>query len=530
MNTTKNLMKGLGWTFPLVLTACAEKVQTPPNILIAIADDASYPHMSAYGCTFVNTPGFDRVAREGILFNNAYTPNAKSSPSRASLLTGRYSWQLEEAGNHVPFFPVKYSSVMEELKKLGYFTGYTAKGWAPGVARDSLGKPRELTGKAYNAQKASPPATGISNNDYASNFSDFLAARDKGKPFIFWYGSTEPHRRYEYGSGIMKGGKSISEIGKVFSYWPDNDTVRTDMLDYAFEIEHFDAHLQRMIEILEEAGELANTIIIVTADNGMPFPRAKGNAYEISNHMPLAIMWPAGIKKPGRVVDDYVSFVDIVPTILDAAGIDENDTGLQPVEGKSFTDIFSSGRSGTVSGNRNYTLIGHERHDVGRPNDEGYPVRGIIMDGFLYLVNFKPDRWPAGNPETGYLNTDGSPTKTLILAMNRRGLAHDLWEMNFGKRPGEELYNIVADPECVKNIAGMPEYDRIKRKLHDFLVNKLTEQDDPRIKGNGDIFDNYPYAEDRNRHFHERFMKGEIHRNAAGWVDSTDFEIVDPFR
>jgi arylsulfatase A-like enzyme len=126
-----------------------------PNILIAIGDDISFPHMGAYGCTWVKTPGFDRVARDGILFRNAYTPNAKSSPSRACLLTGRNSWQLDEAANHVPFFPARFTTFIESLGDHGYTAGYTAKGWAPGTALDSAGNPRELTGRAFNVKKPS---------------------------------------------------------------------------------------------------------------------------------------------------------------------------------------------------------------------------------------------------------------------------------------------------------------------------------------------------------------------------------------
>ncbi len=511
---------------PLTLIGCTDKVSERPNILIAIGDDISYPHMSAYGCSFVNTPGFDRVARDGILFTNAYTPNSKCAPSRACFLTGRNSWQLEEAGNHVSFFPPKFTSFMEALEKNGYSTGFTAKGWGPGIARDSTGGQRLITGKAYNKNKSTSPASGISNNDYAANFMDFINSRDPDKPFCFWYGSTEPHRRYEYGSGVSKGGKSLSDIADIFKFWPGNDTVRNDILDYAYEIEHFDYHLNRMLSILEETGELDNTIVIVTADNGMPFPRIKGNAYEYSNHMPLAVMWGKGIKNPGRVVEDYISFIDFAPSILEVAGIREEESGMQPLEGKSFTSIFSSHKEGQVDRRRDHVLIGQERHDVGRPEDQGYPVRGIVKDGFLFLVNFKPDRWPVCNPETGYLNTDGSPTKSLILNMNRRNQSHDLWELSFGKRTGEELYNIVSDPECMKNLAANQEYRQVKQNLYDQLIKELTEQADPRMLGNGDVFDKYIYAEEKTRNFYERYMKGEISKSAAGWVDSTDFETM----
>ncbi len=511
---------------PFAFIQCNSEKIVSPNILIAIGDDISWPHMSAYGCSFVRTPGFDRVAREGILFNNAYTPNAKSAPSRACLLTGRNSWQLEEAGNHVPFFPQKFSTFFESLKANGYYTGCTAKGWAPGVALDSSGNARELTGRPFNKRKTVPPASGMSNNDYAANFEDFLNSREPGNPFCFWYGSTEPHRKYEYGSGVRKGGKSLSDIPATYEFWPDNDTVRNDILDYAFEIEYFDSHLVKMIDILEQRGELENTIVIVTADNGMPFPRVKGNAYELSNHMPLAVRWGKGIKKPGRKVDDLISFIDLAPTILEEAGISESQSGLQPIEGKSFADLFSLRNTRKNNKSRDHLIIGQERHDVGRPNDEGYPVRGIIKNGYLYLWNLKYDRWPAGNPETGYLNTDGSPTKTLILEMNRKGRAGDLWDLNFGKRNEEELYNIVSDPECVINLSDDTEYLALKSELRNQLENELKEQDDPRIIGKGDIFDKYPYAEEKNRDFFNRFMRGEVTRQSAGWVDSTDFETI----
>src|SRR5262249_13521163 len=154
----------------------------------------------AYGCRWTTTPGFDRVAREGLLFTRAYTPNAKCAPSRACLLTGRNSWQLKDACNHICFFPPEFQSYPEALGRQGYFVGVTGKGWGPGVANDAQGKPRQMTGQPFNRRTAPPPARGISNNDYAGNFEDFLSAAPKGKPWCFWYGATEPHRPYEYGA------------------------------------------------------------------------------------------------------------------------------------------------------------------------------------------------------------------------------------------------------------------------------------------------------------------------------------------
>lgn len=493
-----------------------------PNILFCIADDASYPHMGAYGTEWVTTPGFDRVAKEGLLFTHAYTPNAKCAPSRACILTGRNSWQLKEAANHIPFFPPEFKTYAEALSENGYFVGKTAKGWAPGVANDADGKPRKLTGQRFDKRRAVPPAKAINGSDYAANFKDFLDANANDQPFCFWYGCTEPHRAYEYGVGVSKGGKKLTDIDKVPAFWPDNEVIRNDMLDYAFEIEHFDSHLVRMLDELDSRGQLDNTIVVVTADNGMPFPRIKGQEYELSNHLPLAVMWPKGIKRPGRTIDDYVSFIDFAPTFIEAAGLAWDATGMKPTPGRSLFDIFLSEQSGQVNPQRDHVLIGKERHDIGRPNDWGYPIRGIVKGDMLYLQNHETARWPAGNPETGYLNTDGSPTKTEILQLRRDGTNETYWKLSFGKRVGEEMFDVKSDRECMNNLALESGYAEMKAKLRSQLLAELKQQEDPRVFGNGKVFDEYIYANEGTRSFYERFVKGE--KINAGWVNRSDFE------
>lgn len=514
---------------PLLITgACAgaiclagcqtqKKEPTRPNILLCIADDAGFPFMSAYGTPFVNTPAFDRVAREGIRFDNAYTCNAKSAPSRAAIITGRNSWQLEDACNHWPYFPAKFKSYPETMEEHGYYVGTTGKGWSPGVAKDSLGNTRELTGTKWSQIKLKAPTKGISNIDYAANFKAFLENRPEGKPFCFWYGALEPHRGFEYGSGA-KAGKNTSQIDSVPAYWPDNETVRNDMLDYAVEIEHFDNHLGQMLQILEEKGELDNTIVIVTSDHGMPFPRGKGQAYEASNHIPFAMMWKNGLTNPGRVETDYISVIDIAPTLLEAAGIDEAETGMQPITGRSMIDIIKDKKNGT---DRNWVLIGKERHDVGRPDDQGYPIRGIIRGDYLYLKNYETERWPTGNPETGYMNVDGSPTKTEVLKARRDKKTEYLWELSFGKRQAEELYNIKEDKDCMRNLISNKELQDIRRSLEKELTDKLKEQKDPRMFGKGDVFDKYVNAS-RQRLVWNRMKAGET--VPAPWINESDYE------
>ena len=224
-----------------------------PNILFVIADDWGL-HAGAYGTRWVKTPSLDRIAREGVLFQNAYTPMAKCAPSRAIVLTGRHLRQNEEAGNHLAFFPPKLKSWPEVLMERGWHVGITGKGWAPGIANDANGRPRLITGRPFSQRKAEPATKAMSSTDYAANFTDFLDAAPRDAPWCFWYGAHEPHREYEFQSGVNKGGKQLPDIDRVPDYWPDNETVRHDMLDYAVEVEHVDHHLGRMLASRYEGG------------------------------------------------------------------------------------------------------------------------------------------------------------------------------------------------------------------------------------------------------------------------------------
>jgi N-sulfoglucosamine sulfohydrolase len=512
---------GLSLLIGLATLTTATLAGDRPNILFAIADDWSYGHAGAYGCRWVSTPHFDRLAQEGILFENAYTPNAKCAPSRATILTGRYSWQLEEAGNHMAIFPPKFGGFIERLEAAGYTTGFTGKGWGPGIANNVQGQRRAITGKRFAERKLQPPTSKISNNDYAGNFKDFLDAAATGKPWVFWYGTTEPHRAYEFKSGVRLG-KKLSDIDRVPHYWEDNETSRHDMLDYAIEVEHYDTHLGRILAQLEAAGQLDNTLVVATSDHGMPFPRVKGQAYYHSNHIPLAIRWPKGIEGRNRRVLDFVNFTDLAPTFLEAAGIATLAPIMQPVSGRSLFDLFRKDGSGQLFAYRDHVLVGKERHDTGRPNDWGYPIRGINKNGFLYLRNFEPTRWPAGNPETGYLNCDGGAIKSDILTMRRSGANQTYWNLNFGKRPAEELYDLARDPDCVNNLAESSGHRQIKASLQAQMETELSNQGDPSMEGRGHVFDDYPYSDARNGHFYERYLSGNPPR--AGWVSPTDFE------
>lgn len=308
-----------------------------------------------------------------------------------------------------------------------------------------------------------------------------MKQRPADKPFCFWYGATEPHRSYEKGIGL-KSGKKLEDV-VVPPFLPDTPEIRSDILDYAFECEWFDRHLNRMIDYLEKTGELENTLIVATSDNGMPFPRAKATLYEYGVHMPLAICWPEGVRA-GRTVDDLISFIDFAPTLLEAAGVEAPEC----MTGRSFMNVLRSDQSGIVDPSRTCVFSGRERHSHSRYDNWGYPSRSIRTERYLYIRNLKPERWPAGDPPN-YHDVDGCPSKSFLL--EHQETYPEYFEAAYGKRPLEELFDITQDPACMHNLAGDPNHAEIKAKLWRRLERTLTEQNDPRMSGS-EIFDSYP--------------------------------------
>lgn len=477
-------------TIAVVALVLMSSVSVPaaerPNILFCIADDASMNSFGAYGGTTIDTPAFDKLAKDGVLFRNAYNCNPKCAPARACLLTGRYSWQLEEACNHFPHFPEKFSHYPRLLDEAGFHVGSTGKGWGPGtfVGEQPAGKP-------FNKRTLDPPFKGIKKIDYAGNFADFLDQKPSSTPFCFWLGAFEPHRFYELDS--WKKTDLKLDDATVPPFYPDNETIRGDLLDYAVEVQWFDRHVGLAVKELEDRGLMDNTLIIVTSDHGMPFPRVKGQLYEEGFHVPMVAVWK-GVIQPGRTVDDFVSFPDVAPTLMQAAGQSLH----EQMTGGSFLDLLKSQKSGWINPARDHVLLGKERHDVGRENEDGknlsYPVRCIRTDEYLYVHNLKPERWPVGNPELGLRNCDGSPTKDYLTNLESEDPEYPFYEMSFGMRPKEEFYLIKKDPHCMNNLAANPEYASTIKQLRTRMETELIEQGDPRTLGEGDIFDRYPYV------------------------------------
>lgn len=472
-----------------------------PNIFIAISDDVSWRAKSAYGTKMVDTPHFDRVAKEGVLFTQAFCPAPGCSPSRAAFLTGRHIWMIAHAGTHASYYDPKYSSFPAQLAKAGYHTGMVGKGWAPGDS-GKLGWKHNPAGPGVRSRK-----TKGGSRSYAASFAAFMDSRPKDKPFCFWFGSSDAHRGYAKGSGRKKG-KTLDQA-EVPPFLPDRPEIRDDLLDYAFEVERFDDEVGRMLAILDKHGQLDNTLIIVTSDNGMPFPYAKANCNEYGIHMPLAVRW-GGIAARGRTVDDLVAFVDLTATIYDVAGVTPPD-GLV---GSSIRNIFESDKQGVVDARRSAVVAGRERHSSSRYNTLSYPQRCIRTHDYLYIRNFKPERWPAGTPRKldkasydkdnkqvtgqigrehgGYHDIDACPSLSYLIQHHEDPEVGRFLDLAVAKRPAEELYDIRKDPGCLTNLASSPDHAAVKKQLAERLMKTLRETGDARVVGGGDVWETYP--------------------------------------
>ena len=452
----------------------AEKGKEQPNILFLIADDWSYPHAGVYGDPVVQTPTFDFLAEKGALFTNAFTAAPSCSPSRAAILTSRYPHQLESAGNLWSVFPNKFPNWMSILAENGYHTGKNQKGWAPGDFKKG--------GYEHN------PA----GKDYAS-FEAFLEARDPDQPFGFWFGSSDPHRIYETNTGV-KTGMKLEDI-VVPGFLPDNECVRNDIMDYFFEVERFDRECGNIIRILDTIGELDNTLIVMTSDNGMPFPRAKANLYDYGTRMPLVIYWKGKVV-PGSQIEEFMNFVDFGPTFLKAAGVQVP----EEFSGRSLLDLMKEEK---IEGpDRDKVFLERERHANVRNGDLSYPMRGIRTKKYLYIRNYFPDRWPAGDPDTHqsvgqYGDVDNSISKFLIMALENKNTSLDYFTLSFGKRPAEELYDLAIDPFNLNNMINDPDYKDVLESLRSDLEKWMEQSDDPRFSNPQTIYwDTVEYTPD----------------------------------
>jgi N-sulfoglucosamine sulfohydrolase len=452
------------------LAVVQKKGNKLPNVLFFIGDDWSGGHASIYGDKTVNTPNFDRIAREGALFTNAFCASPSCTPSRAAILTGQCPHRLEEGGNLWGTLPIRYPNYTDLLEQKGYKIGLSRKGWGPGDEKVG-GYQRNPAGEKYD------------------NFKVFYEQKPQNQPFCYWFGSADPHRPYEKDSGIKSDLKA--ENVQVPPCFPDVPEVRNDLLDYYFEIQRFDREIGEIYDFLAQKGELDNTIVMITSDNGMPFPRAKANIYDLGTKIPLVITWKSRIKG-NQVISEMVNLIDLAPTFLESVGLKIP----KQVSGKSLLSLLEGKRKQNFE---KVQFLERERHAYVRTNNQSYPIRAVRTPKYLYVNNIKPDRYPAGEPTFvfavgEYGDCDSSPTKSFIIQNKDNEPFKKYFTLAFEKRPAEELYDLSKDPYQLNNIVNEMSHAKELDNLRKMLKNWQKETQDPYINNtNDERWDKFPY-------------------------------------
>ena len=454
-----------------------------PNILLIVVDDLSWAHVGVGGHAVAQTPALDRLAREGVSFTNAYAPSPSCTPSRGALLSGQDIWRLGPGAIMHGTLPADIPVYPEVLEQAGYLVGYMGKGWGPGHPVPG-GRFRNPAGPAYNAPAAAGQERPV-EVDYAGNLRRMLQRRSNGQPFCAWIGLDEAHPPWAVGAGEEYGIRP--EDVEVPPFLPATPGIRLSLADYHGEIARADARVAEVLGVLEEAGELDRTLVVVTSDNGVSLPRSKGNLYDLGTHVPLLVRWGEG-RVTGRTVEDFVSLTDLAPTFLEAAG--------EPVPsvmtGRSLLGHLETGRP--LPPPRTFVVTAREAPD------RMYPSRAIRTDEYLYIVNSNPHSWPqqdldARRPRSPEdlprgLEEDG-PHALLLGHYDQPSLAAYV-QLSFGKRPREELYRIAADPFQMTNLAGAAQYTAVQEHLARKLRDYLRETDDPRELDGAGPFAGYP--------------------------------------
>ncbi|HOW63986.1 MAG TPA: sulfatase [Candidatus Paceibacterota bacterium] len=518
-----------------ILASCYGLPAEPPrpNILFCFADDwgrfASIYASVESGPSInqvLKTPVLDRIARRGVLFKNAFVTAPSCTPCRSSLLSGQYFWRTGRGAilqgaqwdPSIPSYPLL-------LRDAGYHMGKSYKVWSPGSPVDA-----PYGGQKHAYEKAGRDFCDFSENatklvrqglsfeaardtilgQVRDNFEAFLADRQPGRPFCYWFGPTLTHRAWEKGSGQALWGINPDSLkGKLPKFMPDVPEVRADFADYLGEIQAWDAGVGVLLHKLEVSGELDRTLVVISGDHGMPgVPGGKCNLYDFGVGVALIAAGP-GIQG-GRVVDDFINLMDLAPTFLEAAGVEPPET----MTGQSFLHVLRSRKGGVVDPARNFVVTGRERHVASaREGHRPYPHRALRTAEFLYIRNFEPDRWPLGRPGftdkaqrpsaevlerstyAAFADMDASPTKAWLVGQQDESLWLWHYQYAFGKRPAEELYDLEQDPDQINNLAANPAYADRKRSLATQLLTVLRETGDPRVIGDGQMFERPPFTD-----------------------------------
>ena len=455
-----------------IISGCSQSSvdDQKPNFLLIMSDNHYYSHLGCYGDPVVNTPAIDSIATEGVLFTHAFCGAPSCTPARSAMLAGQEIWRLGEGANLWSTLSDTIPLYTDLLEESGYSVGHDRKGWGPGNF-EAGGRSRNPGGYTFR------------------DFGEFLGQIDDEKPWCFWLSSRNPHRPFDHGQGVLSG--VDTSMIEVPLYLPSVPEVKLDIADYYDEVQKFDREVSEAISILEKSANKENTVIIICSDNGWMMPRGLANLYDFGMRIPLIASYPKKFRSRGKV-NELVSLNDVAPTILEIAG-------LEPPSDFTTTSLLPyliDDEKEHVG--RPFICFGRERHALCRKDGLGYPGRAIRTKRFLFIQNYFPDRWPAGDPPLYgdidlHMLQNKSPAKEFMMANREEDDVKMLFEKAFLKRPGEELYDLEKDPYQLQNLAEEKSYETIKMSLKEDLIKYLIATKDPRATGQPVMWDNQMY-------------------------------------
>lgn len=442
MNTNINLI-GAGLALAVAMGCLPRSpADERPNVVFIIGDDIGWNDIGCYGNSAVRTPNIDALAAEGIRFGNVFLTASSCSPSRCSIIAGRYPHNTGAAELHTPL-PADQIPFPLLLKESGYYCAQGGKwhmGEAPRRAFDEL---RDGWGKD------DPGAEG--------EWVPLLQTRPKEKPFFMWFASTDAHRGWD--DGIFLERHDPSRI-QVPAYLADTPATRRDLARYYDEIARLDHYVGLVEKELERQGVAENTIIIFMADNGRPFPRCKTRVYDSGMKTPFIVKWPAGIKHPAKVCSSLLSVIDLAPTLLEWCGVPAGES----FQGSSFAPLLEHPEKPF----RRFVFSEHNWHD------HEALERMVRSKAFLYVVNERPLL-----PNCGPADSNRSDSQKDLNALAAAGkLTPEQNDSFLAPRPREELFDLAKDPEQFHNVAGNPEYAGALREMRQAMQRWRTETAD----------------------------------------------------
>jgi len=404
-----------------------------PNVIVFIADDMAWDDCGAYGHPHIRTPSIDRLAREGMRFDNAFLTCSSCSPSRASLITGRYPHNTGAPQLHLPL-PGEQVTFVELLKQSSYYTA--------------------AAGKWHLGNDTKPKFDHVETK--MNRWVETLLQRPDDEPFFMWFAFTDPHRPYQEDT-IPQPHKAGDAV--VPPYLPDVPETRADLALYYDEIARLDGVVGRVLDVLEEQHIADNTMVIFMSDNGRPFPRCKTTVYDSGIKTPFIVRWPGRVEAETTSAS-LLSSIDLAPTLLEAAGLSIPDS----FQGKSFLPLLDEPTATT----REYIFAEHNWHDF---DDHGRAVRS---KQFKYICNHYPD-------------VSGSPPADAVRSITFQAMRklHDDGKLTAAQknpflvpRPDEELYDCLADPHELHNLALDPQHKQRLELLRRVLDNWKRETTD----------------------------------------------------